>query len=284
MPRPQDSRPTTPVARALWFIESHFDEELTLDAIARVSGVSRFHLARAFGAACGLSIMRYVRGRRLSRAARRLADGAPDILAVALDAGYGSHEAFTRAFREQFGHTPEAVRERARIDHLPLTEPIAMSHPPIPLDPPRFVTPPPARVAGLGGRHSWDDKAGIPSQWQQAVPAFAVALGRVPAVTYGVAHDADDAGNFDYLCGVEVTVSSAVPADWTCVDLPAQCHAVFTHRGHVSGIDGAFATIWNHWLPQSGRILARGPVIERYDPRFDPISGAGECEIWVPVR
>jgi AraC family transcriptional regulator len=47
--------------------------------------------------------MRYVRGRRLTEAAKVLSDGAPDILTVALDAGYGSHEAFTRAFRDQFG-------------------------------------------------------------------------------------------------------------------------------------------------------------------------------------
>src|SRR4051812_44837511 len=99
-----------PVGKALWFIESHFAEELTLDDIAHCGCVSRFHLARAFEAATGVPVMRYVRGRRLSEAARRLADGAPDILTVAIDAGYGSHEAFTRAFREQFGLTPEALR------------------------------------------------------------------------------------------------------------------------------------------------------------------------------
>jgi len=44
------------------------------------------------------SVMRYVRGRQLTEAARCLASGAPDILAIALEAGYGSHEAFTRAF------------------------------------------------------------------------------------------------------------------------------------------------------------------------------------------
>ncbi len=75
-----------------------------------IAGVSRFHMVRAFAAATGLSVMRYVRARRLSEAARALADGAPDILALALEADYGSHEAFTRAFRDHFGVTPEAVR------------------------------------------------------------------------------------------------------------------------------------------------------------------------------
>src|SRR5262245_2477490 len=105
-----------PVGKALWFIESHFEGDLTLDDVASIVGVSRFHITRAFGDATGHSIMRYVRGRRLTESARALARGAPDILTVALQVGYGSHEAFTRAFREQFGVTPESVRTRGTLE------------------------------------------------------------------------------------------------------------------------------------------------------------------------
>src|SRR5690606_28886374 len=98
-----------PVGKALWYIERHFAEDLSLEEVANFADVSRYHLTRAFGVATGHSIMRYVRGRRLTEAARSLASGAPDILAVALEAGYGSHEAFTRAFHDQFGRTPEQV-------------------------------------------------------------------------------------------------------------------------------------------------------------------------------
>jgi AraC family transcriptional regulator len=68
--------------------------EITLEEIARVSGVSRYYSSRAFGEATGHSVMHHVRGRRLTEAARSLSAGASDILSVALDAGYGSHEAF----------------------------------------------------------------------------------------------------------------------------------------------------------------------------------------------
>src|SRR3954469_13430426 len=107
-----------PAQKALWFIESHLADALTLDEIAGVAGVSRFHMVRAFAAATGFSVMRYVRVRRLTEAARALANGAPDILALALDADYGSHEAFTRAFRDHFGMTPEAVRRSTCLNHL----------------------------------------------------------------------------------------------------------------------------------------------------------------------
>src|SRR5438270_4577183 len=106
-----------PVGKALWFIESHFADDISLGDIAEVAGVSRHHVTRAFGEATGLSVMRYVRGRRLSEAAKTLANGAPDILRVALDAGYGSHEAFTRAFRDQLGPATETVRAQRRLEH-----------------------------------------------------------------------------------------------------------------------------------------------------------------------
>ena len=98
--------------KALWTIERNLDRPLTLGELADACGVSPFRLAHAFGQTTGFSVMQYVRGRRLAEAAQALASGdAPDILNLALDAGYGSHEAFSRAFRAQFGRTPETVRK-----------------------------------------------------------------------------------------------------------------------------------------------------------------------------
>ena len=61
-----------PAQKALWYIESHLAEPLTLDDVAGVAGVSRFHLVRAFAAATGVSVMRDVRVRRLSKAVQAL--------------------------------------------------------------------------------------------------------------------------------------------------------------------------------------------------------------------
>ena len=133
-----------PVAKALWFIEGNFARPIELDDIASAAGVSRFHLTRAFGQSLGRSVMRYLRGRRLSEAARLLAAGAPDILNVALDAGYGSHEAFTRAFRDEFGLTPERYRAAPGKTDTSLTEAFLMDDQiPIQLAEPRIVDSPP---------------------------------------------------------------------------------------------------------------------------------------------
>ena len=102
-----------PVRKALWFIEGRFGGEVSLDDLAAAAGASRYHFAHVFASVTGKSSMRYMRGRRLSEAARVLAKGASDILSVAIDFGYGSHEAFTRAFREQFGVTPDPFARNA---------------------------------------------------------------------------------------------------------------------------------------------------------------------------
>src|SRR5947209_20066248 len=149
-----------PAQKALWFIESHLADRLTLDEIAGIAGVSRFHLVRAFGTATGFSVMRYVRARRLTEAARALARGAPDILSLALDADYGSHEAFTRAFRDHFGVTPETVRNSARFDNLQIQEPIVMDSTFIDnLQAPRFETGKAFLLAGLGERYTCESGA-----------------------------------------------------------------------------------------------------------------------------
>jgi len=275
-----------PAQKALWYIESHLADPLTLEQIAVIGGVSRFHMVRAFAAATGLSVMRYVRTRRLSEAARALAGGAPDILHLALDADYGSHEAFTRAFRDHFGVTPEAVRSSTRLDNLRLQEPIVMDSTVIDnLQAPRFETGKAMLVAGVGERCTHENGgAGIPNQWQRFHQKVGSIPDRVGQVAYGVCCNGDDSGNFDYIAGVEVSDFSDLPREFSRVRIPEQRYAVFTHRDHISSIRRTVNTIWNHWLPASGLNAADAPSFERYDENFDPLTGNGGLEIWVPVK
>ncbi|HEY6251369.1 MAG TPA: AraC family transcriptional regulator, partial [Candidatus Angelobacter sp.] len=184
------------IEKALWFIESHFAGEITLDDLAKAGGVSRFHMTRAFGEATGRSIMRYVRGRRLSEAAKVLSQGAPDILSVALDAGYGSHEAFTRAFRDEFGVPPETIRTQGQGKQIELIEPIKLDEMlPIKLEPPRIENGARLLIAGLGGRYTCETSAGIPSQWQRFLPHLGQISGQLGRTAFGVRCNTDDAGN-----------------------------------------------------------------------------------------
>jgi AraC family transcriptional regulator len=274
-----------PVAKALWFIESHSAQDLTLDDVANAAGVSRYHMSRVFGIAIGCSVIRYVRGRRLTEAARTLSSGAPDILAVALDAGYGSHEAFTRAFCDQFGTTPEILRARGNLNGIELMEPIKMDETLLTnLEPPRVENLKTLLIAGLSERYDSKTSAGIPAQWQRFTPYLGHIPGQIGGTAYGVLCNSDDAGNTDYISGVEVSDFSRVPSELSHLRIPEQRYAVFAHRDHISTIRQTWYTIWNKGLPESGHQPAEGPEFERYGEEFDPRTGTGGFEIWIPIK
>src|ERR1700677_3821745 len=155
--------------RALWVIERNLHQELTLVAIAQACEVSRYHLAHAFGSATGRSVMDYARGRRLSEAARALRAGAPDILTVALEAGYASHEAFSRAFRAQFDTTPEELRRKGSLEGLALVDAMQLPlHGQVALEEPEIVTDGPLHFVGLSERVSFASAPRlVPGLWRR---------------------------------------------------------------------------------------------------------------------
>ncbi|MBA2478991.1 MAG: helix-turn-helix transcriptional regulator [Sporichthyaceae bacterium] len=87
------------------------DPALSAEDLAGRAYVSRFHLDRLVTAAAGEPPGAFRRRLLLERAAHRLVDGATTVLDVAIEAGYGSHEAFTRAFSRAYGITPSALRQ-----------------------------------------------------------------------------------------------------------------------------------------------------------------------------
>ena len=207
--------PGGPIERTLWFIESHLGRDVTLDQISEVACVSRYHLSRMFAVSTGIPVMRYLRARRLSEGARALINGAPDILSVALDVGYGSHEAFTRAFREQFGVTPEAVRMQGHLSNLRLMEAMRMEGNLLKTLEARFEKGRVLLISGMGSRYNCESTVGIAAQWQKFVPHIGNIAGQLSGNAYGVMCNFDEDGNFDYICGVEVKDFSHVSSDWT---------------------------------------------------------------------
>ena len=93
------------------YIREHSDEPLNRGVLAAVAGFSVPHLHRVFSACTGKSIARYIHSVRMIRAGRKLRMGAVDITEVALAAGYQTHAAFSRAFKQRFGLSPREFRE-----------------------------------------------------------------------------------------------------------------------------------------------------------------------------
>ena len=99
------------VEEVLRYIRAHIHEPLDRETLADVAGFSVPHFHRVFTAQVGESAISYVRRLRLQRAGRKLRMGAVDITDVALAAGYDSHAAFSKAFRQQYGLSPSEFRQ-----------------------------------------------------------------------------------------------------------------------------------------------------------------------------
>ena len=90
------------------YIEKHLDEKLSLNEIARRFGYSEYHFSRLFSEYAGISVMEYVKRRRLVRAAEEIIDGRK-IIDAAFKYAYESHSGFTKAFKKEFGYSPSLL-------------------------------------------------------------------------------------------------------------------------------------------------------------------------------
>ncbi len=93
-------------------IKTHNDEVLTLSQLAEKMGYSEYHMSRKFREISGMQFREYLRYRRLAFALIEIRDTKKGILEIALDYGFASHEAFTRAFKEAYGITPSEYRQK----------------------------------------------------------------------------------------------------------------------------------------------------------------------------
>ena len=158
------------------------------------------------------------------------------------------------------------------------------------IKPARFEQKSTMRIAGL--RLRLDDKAAqkIPELWQQLAPHLGKVSSQVGNADYGLCIRVDDSNScFDYLAGMEIGDRSGVPTEWSEVTLPEQQYAVFTHHQHVSQLRQTIHNIFDQWLLASGYVHAAGGpgmvhFIERYGDTFNPQTGNGDIELWLPVK
>src|SRR5215510_12521255 len=102
------------ILRVLIHIQTHLDEAISLDDLARLACFSPFHFHRIFSGMTGEGVMEHVRRLRLERAAHRLQFTEEPIVRLAFDAGFETHEAFSRAFKNMFGISPSEFRGARR--------------------------------------------------------------------------------------------------------------------------------------------------------------------------
>jgi AraC family transcriptional regulator len=148
----------------------------------------------------------------------------------------------------------------------------------------RFENLPELRIAGTNARYTLQTRDQIPSQWCEFTAHLGNIPGRVGQRSYGISRNLRPGCEFDYLCGVEVASPHSVPAHFQQIQLPARRYAKFSHDQHVSQIAAKLDAISAHWGPDCGLQLVPGMYIECYTEAFEPETGQGGIEIWLPLE
>lgn len=304
--------------RVLDYIDRNLDRSLGLDELAAVAHFSAFHFHRVFAAWTNETLGDYVRRRRVELAAVRLtAQPRVSILSVALSVGFGSTEAFARAFKARFGCTATEWRHREAARRHPRSPRQLRSHAEHESNPDQSISKrdqairsdliqhddshqpalekvmqvvvierQPVKVAYL--RHVGPYGEPISRFWQGIAYPWMVTNHLLGLPRYGVSHDdptvtAPEKCRYD-AC-VETNGQLVVPGNGLTAVIPGGQYAIAKFRGRVDAIGAVWDQLLRAWLPDSGLQLDARPFFEYYptDSTYDPATGIFTCDIAVPV-
>jgi AraC family transcriptional regulator len=298
--------------RVLDYIDQHLDQALDLAQLADVANFSRFHFHRIFAAWMGETVGDYARRRRLETAASRLARGSGEpVLEIALACGFGSGEAFARAFKQQFGCTPSEWRAGAPQRAAALLATLHSNPDQVHSNPGQARPRPPGDHDGsltLYGETEMDVHiADLPAVrvayqrligpygpqigvfWRQTMAPWMQSHGLDGQLCYGVGHDdpsvtPPDKCRYDACVTVPEGFLPAGPV--SLATLPGGRYAVARFKGQPQTIGNAWMWLTREWLASSGLQCDDRPSFERFDPAgsFDPATGDMICDICIPVR
>jgi len=259
------------ILRTLAHIQADLDDALELDGLARVACFSPYHFHRVFRGLVGEPVQEHVRRLRLERAAQRLKLQDEAVTSVALDAGYESHEAFTRAFHTMFGMSPSQFR--AAHEGAPDSPSGVHYDDASGYHPPDYGAPPPVEIKTLGPqrvvflRHTGPyDQVG--ATWGK-LAAWAGPRGLFgPATRFiGVSYDDPQITPPEKLrYDAAITVSRPVQpeGEFGVMEIAGGDYATLMHKGPYETLERAYQMLLGAWLPQSGRELRDAPCFEVY--------------------
>ncbi|RST08825.1 AraC family transcriptional regulator [Streptomyces sp. WAC07149] len=286
--------------RALDHLEARLDQEVDVAGAARIAAVSEYHFRRLFSALAGMPLPVYVRRRRMTLAGAEVAAGELTLLDIAVRYGYGSAEAFARAFRSVHGVGPgEARRTGAVLTAQPrmsfrvvVEGSTAMRYRTVQKEPFRFV----GRRARVPLVHEGVNAAAaahLEALDERAVVRMKELSGGVEpqgilsAAVY-LTDSREEGALADYWIGVLTAPGTAADDlddsdGFEVLDVPAGTWAVFESRGPLPGaLQELWRDVFTQWFPSNPYTSRPGPELLRTAP-----AATGEeprSQLWVPVE
>jgi AraC family transcriptional regulator len=286
------------VTEAIEYIEANLTNAISVECVCDRAQISCWEFQRVFRAVIGDSIGNYIRSRRLTVAAKEIRINPKTRLSdVALKFQFGSHEAFTRAFKAHFAMTPAEFRMSNRTLNTRLKPKLTSEKlRRISLGiskTPTIQKVPSKRFIGLAKQINSplgnDSDAGnvLPAHWIYFNKRRAEIQGRVRGFGYGIA--ISHLGRMEedvllYLAAAEVEGASPVPKGMMAFEFTEQTYAVFETQGSPETCNAITDYIYGIWLPQSGYIRSEGFDFEIYDNRYRLGQESSISRYFLPIQ
>lgn len=278
---------------------------MDLARLAEVAAFSAFHFHRIFLSQVGETVGNYITRRRVEQAAARLlSQPRLSVLSVSLAVGFGSPEAFTRAFKKRFGCAPshwkneskssaeiknsklsqaKSSPSQAKAERKVYTRRMSTTTSPIQV---KVITRPPVRIAYL--RYQGPFGPAVGRFWAEKVAPWMEANNLFGAPRYGVSQDDPQITpptKCRYDAGVEVT-KDFVPTQNAQIGMVAPgLYASAKFKGRSADMPAMWDRVLREWLPASGYQLDARPCFEYYpvDAEFDEKTGVFSCDLCMPI-
>lgn len=275
-------------------VESHLTDEISVAELSARHGTTEYHLRRMFSSLAGMPLSEYIRKRRMTVAASAVL-AQEELLSVAVRFGYGSGEAFVRAFRSVHGAAPSDIRRdggplrsQPQLRFRLTVEGNSSMHT-------RLIHQPGFRLIGHSVRvpliHSGPNPhihgfiAGLPATEHARLKGLSNAEpGGLLQVSADVDQDYTEGSELTYLHGVAVTASTPTPSDLSGIEVAAGSWAVFRSEGpYPASLQETWAATATDWFPSNPWQLRPGPSLVAVLDRSPDFSTA-TCELWLPVE
>jgi AraC family transcriptional regulator len=285
------------MSRAIEYLERNLYEEVELEAAAREANCSVFHFYRMFEVITGVGPGEYLRRRRLSEAALLLSSGGDEkVIDLAVRFGYDSPDAFSRAFRREFGCLPtEAKKGGVKLHSYPplsfsivLKGDKAMEY--------RIEKGAAMRLAGISTMITSKDGSNfvdVPAFWELIMKdgRWKALFAKADFERLGVCGLCRNfnmaSGTFVYSIAIDKPENmEGMPAGSELIDVPASTWGQFTSRGPLRpNFQDTIKRVFGEWLPASDWEHAGSAEIEFYPASAGPPESPDFwCEYWIPLR
>ena len=283
----------TQMNKAMRYIEENLMGEIDFEEMSRIACCSEYHFRRMFSFLAGMPLGEYIRRRKLSIAAVLLNEEDNKIIDIALQLGYNSPDAFSKAFHAMHGMAPSSVKKGNIILKAfpPMTFQLTikggneMDY--------RIVEKDAFKIVGLkkritlifeGVNHQMDSVLqGLTADKIKELKSLCdIEPKGILSVSANFSERTVEGSELDQYIGVATTKQAM--DQWDVLEVDATSWAVFTVTGEFpKALQDTWARIYAEWFPTSGYELTAGPEI-LWNESPDTSKPNYKSEIWIPVR